>query len=156
MAERIQLHLNFETRLSPERVAASLVDFSERRLERWPNIDPARFELHETGPGWAIVTEGTAEPPVWARERYEWAGAVITITAIESNFCVPGDGTRIEISPAPSGGSKVALDWEREAATPDWQPLMDAFKQDGERFLLVAYRDRWDAMADHEGQDAPS
>ena len=148
MAERVHLHLSFETRLSPDEVAASLVDFSEHRLALWPNLDPSKFEVHEAGPGFAVVTEGSAEPDVWARERYEWAGSRVTITALESNFCVPGDGTRIEITPGTDGGSAIELDWEREAAAPEWQPIMDAMAQDGEVFLLAAYRDRWDELAD--------
>lgn len=150
MSTRVHLHLNFETRLPPGRVADSLVDFSERRLQNWPSLDPAKFEVHEAGPGWAIVTEGSAEPDIWARERYEWAGGVVTIVAIESNFCVPGDGTRIAIATGAGGGSSIELDWEREAASPDWQPLMDAMEQDGEQFLLAGYRDIWDALADLE------
>jgi hypothetical protein len=36
--------------VSPERVVAVLTDFSEARLERWPNLR-GRFELHELGEG---------------------------------------------------------------------------------------------------------
>jgi hypothetical protein len=39
----------------PERVVAALTDFSEARLERWPNLR-GRFVLHELGDGWADVT----------------------------------------------------------------------------------------------------
>ena len=156
MAERVKLHLRVETRLSPDRVALSLIDFSERRLGYWPNLDPAKYEVHETGRSSAVVTEGSVEPDIWARERYEWAGSVITIRALESNFCVPGDGTRIDISPREWGGSKIELAWEREAATPEWQPLMDAMRQDGEQYLLAGYRDAWEALADREARERHS
>src|SRR5438128_1540857 len=43
---------------TPERFVEVLTDFSEARLERWPNLR-GRFVLHELGDGWAEVTEGS-------------------------------------------------------------------------------------------------
>lgn len=148
MAERVHIHIEFETRLAPDRVGASLVDFTDARLDYWPNIDPARYEVHETGAGYAIVTEGSADPPVWARERYDWSADLVTITALESNFCTPGDGTRIAIGPGSDGGSAIVLDWEREARSSEWQPLMDLMRERGAEFLLTAYQGNWDRHAD--------
>lgn len=147
MSERLRLHVDFETALSPDRVLDALIDFSDRRLELWPNIDPTKYQVHEVADGWAEVTEGNAEPPIWARERYEWTADRVSIKAIESNFCVPGDGTDIAISAGRNGGSRLAIDWEREAASPEWQRLMDAVAEMGDDMLLVTYRDRFEAMA---------
>lgn len=151
MAERVRIDCSFETRLSPERCIQTLTDFSERRPAIWPNIDPDRFELHESGESWAVATEGSREPPVWARERYEWGPDWVTIKALESNFCVPGDGTEVRVSPADGGGSRVELIWEREPASPDWQPVMDFMRDNGEATLIAAYGGRWDELADVEG-----
>lgn len=147
MANRVHLHVEFSTALPPKGVVGALTDFSTDRLRIWPGIDPDKYVLHEQGPGWARVTEGNREPDVWAVEHYDWTDSRVVIRAEESNFCVPGDGTEIVVSPNASGGSDIVLDWEREAASPEWQPLMDAMAQGGEGMLQAAYRDRFEALA---------
>jgi hypothetical protein len=146
MGERVRVHISFDTALSPEGVVVALTDFSTRRTAIWPNLDPSRFQIHELGEDWAEVTEGFVEPAVWARERYDWRPDHVSIKALESNFCVPGDGTEIAVT-AIAGGSHIELDWEREAATPEWEPLMAAMGKDGEALLLAGYRDRFDELA---------
>jgi hypothetical protein len=147
MADRVHVHIDFETTIPPEGVVAALSDFSASRPDTWPSLDPAKYKVHEVGDDWAEVTEGNRDPDLWARERYQWGPRYVSIKAVESNFCVPGDGTEIRIEPNGSGGSQISLDWEREAATPDWEPLMQAIAADGEAMLLSLYRDRLEELA---------
>lgn len=147
MADRVHLRIEFETALPPDRVIGALTDFSDERLRIWPGIDPDKYRLHERGDGWARVTEGNRDPDIWAVERYDWTAERVVIRAEESNFCLPGDGTELVITPNARGGSDVILEWEREAASPEWQPLMDAMAEGGETMLRMAYRDRFEALA---------
>ena len=40
------------------------------------------------------------------------------------------------------------LDWECEAASAEWRPVIDFMKASGEAALLSIYRDRWDELAE--------
>jgi hypothetical protein len=110
----MRAHYEFTTALPPEGVVSALTDFSERRPEIWPGLDPARYKVQELGATWAVVTEGSRSPKVWARERYDWSvtGAV-SWRVEESNFCRPGSGIVATVSPGPGSGSRVSIDWER-------------------------------------------
>jgi hypothetical protein len=91
------------TSLSPNEVMELFTDFGPERANRWPNIDDAHFNLHDSGPGWAEVTEGNALG--WERERYSWDSQAdtITIDTLDSNLWGPGSGWRYELEPATSG-----------------------------------------------------
>jgi hypothetical protein len=96
------------TSLSPGGVLTVLTDFGPDRASRWPNIDEAHFTVHEVGPDWAEVTEGTAMG--WERERYSWDAAegTVTIETLDSNLWGPGVGWRYELVPA-DGGTDVRV-----------------------------------------------
>ena len=114
----MRVHYEFTTALPPEDVVAALTDFSHRRLEIWPGLDPARYQVHELGDKWAVVTEGSRSPNVWARERYDWSvPGTVSWRVEESNFCGPPSGIVASISAGPGGGSRVLIDWERTPST---------------------------------------
>lgn len=94
------------TSLTPSEVLGLLTDFGPDRARSWPNINDAHFQVHEVGPDWAEVTEGTAV--AWERERYEWdaAAGTVTIDTLESNVWGPGSGWRYELAGA-AGGTDV-------------------------------------------------
>lgn len=91
------------TSLAPSDVLVLLTDFGPDRAKHWPNIDDAHFKVHETGPDWAEVTEGTGVG--WERERYQWdaAAGTVTIETLDSNLWSPGSGWRYELTPAGDG-----------------------------------------------------
>jgi len=63
-----------DTTASPERVIGALTDFSSRRLDLWPNLNDKYFELEDSGPTSAEVTEGSAAfGGVRERSRYDWS-----------------------------------------------------------------------------------
>jgi hypothetical protein len=96
------------TALSPSEVMTLFTDFDPDRASRWPNVDEAHFQVHETGPDWAEVTEGKAM--AWERERYSWdaAAGTITIDTLDSNLWGPGSGWRYQLTPA-DGGTNVLV-----------------------------------------------
>ena len=98
------------TPLSPVEVMQVLTDFGPERVDRWANIDAEHFEVHDSGPGWADVTEGNKLG--WERTRYSWdadAGTV-GVETLESNLWGPGSRWDYKIRPAGSGGAGSNLD----------------------------------------------
>jgi hypothetical protein len=100
------------TTLAPSDVLALLTDFGPDRAKNWPNINEAHFKVHETGPDWAEVTEGTGMG--WEKERYEWdaAAGTVTIETLDSNLWGPGSGWRYEMTSA-DGGTDVHVTLNR-------------------------------------------
>jgi hypothetical protein len=94
------------TSMSQADVLDLLTDFGPDRAEHWPNVDEAHFQVHEVGPDWAEVTEGTAMG--WERERYTWdaAAGTVSIDTVDSNLWGPGSGWRYELTPT-DGGTDV-------------------------------------------------
>ena len=98
------------TTLSPSEVLAVVTDFGPDRSRWWPNVDDAHFTVHDQGPGWAEVTEGTGMG--WERERYSWdaAAGTVTIETLESNLWGPGSSWTYDLVPAGDGTDlKVTL-----------------------------------------------
>ena len=106
------IRFHVDTELPPAAVLAAITDFSSTRSAIWPNVDDAHFKVHDMGPGWADVTEGSSVAGgVWERERYTWdAGArTVAVETTESNTWGPGSrwdyrllasagGTRVEVT----------------------------------------------------------
>jgi hypothetical protein len=99
-------------------VVAALTDFSSRRPEIWPDLDPAVYEVIELGETSALVREGQRVPRLWALEAYDWsAPGVVTWVARESNFCTPGSSMSVHVRRAEDGGSHLDVSWDRTATT---------------------------------------
>lgn len=94
--------------LPPTDVMAVLTDFGPARASRWPNIDEAHFKVHELGPDWAVVTEGTALG--WERTRYSWdpRAGTVTIDTLDSNLWGPASGWRYQLR-STAGGTDVQV-----------------------------------------------
>jgi hypothetical protein len=91
------------TSLSPSEVLTLFTDFGPDRASRWPNIDEAHFKVHDQGPDWAEVTEGTSMG--WERERYSWdpAAGTVTIDTLDSNLWGRGSSWKYQLTPAADG-----------------------------------------------------
>jgi hypothetical protein len=91
------------TSLTPTQVLDLFTDFGPDRATNWPNNAESRYEVHETGPDWAEVTEGNNMG--WERERYSWdaAAGTVDIETLDSNLWGPGSGWHYRLTPAGDG-----------------------------------------------------
>ena len=111
-----EIQVAVESDLSPDVVLGAAVDFSERRLQVWPGMDPAVYKVERRGEGCALVVEGTdVLGGVWARELYEWPvdDGAVRATVQESNTFMPGGTWELRATPT-ADGSHVEIVWRRE------------------------------------------
>jgi hypothetical protein len=113
-----QVVVELDSDIPAERVLAAATDFSERRPELWPNISREFWHLHEGGPSWAEVTEGSRA--VWARERYEWSGNRVVGTTQDSNVWRPGGTWTLTAEPRHGTGSHVRVVLDRRFKGKGW------------------------------------
>ncbi|MCF6746107.1 hypothetical protein E9529_17865 [Blastococcus sp. KM273128] len=104
----MRFRYSLTTKATPGQVFAAFTDVSDRRLEIWRRtLDPAKYEVRESGENWAVVREGSPGVRIWVVLRYEWEPpGTIRWTLVESDHCDGGRG-EVLISPGPDGGSRV-------------------------------------------------
>jgi hypothetical protein len=114
-----KIHYEADGSISADRFIAALTDFSERRPELWPNLDDTFYELHDLGPTWADVTEGTdVLGGVWAREHYDWSEpGIVRLRLMEAIDFRPGTEIVYRVTPRPGGGCHVTVDFRRIASS---------------------------------------
>ena len=111
------IQFEVQSRLEPEAVLEALTDFSERRPELWPAIDPQVYRVHEVSASSALVTEGTdVMGGIWATELYEWDGSgTVRATVQESNLWHSGSTWELTAAPREGGGSILKVTRDRHA-----------------------------------------
>jgi hypothetical protein len=98
-----RIHFQLHTTLPPSAVVEVLTDFGPARADTWPNVDTDHLQVHDSGPGRAEVTEGSAVAGgVWERLRYEWDVEHVSAVTVDSNAWAPG--SRWDYRLTPSGG----------------------------------------------------
>jgi hypothetical protein len=106
----VNVHFKLESPLTPDAVLNALTDFGPSRSKVWPNVDDAHFKLHEQGPGWAEVTEGSSVAGgVWERERYSWSATnrTVAVETLDSNTWGPGSRWDYRLAPGSGGGTLI-------------------------------------------------
>ena len=79
------IHLHQTTTATPEQFLAGLTDFGPGRSKIFPNSADGYLKVHDQGPGYADVTEGSNG--VWERLHYDWSDPRrITMTTTDSNL----------------------------------------------------------------------
>lgn len=102
-----------ETSVSPERVIAAVIDFTDRRPDLWPGLTRSQYKVLEKGDTSALVQEGTGILRVV--EKYDWSQPnVVRWTVQASNFLRPGTVWELRVSPRDGGGARVDVTLERD------------------------------------------
>jgi hypothetical protein len=88
----VEIRFSAKSTASSERVLAAATDFSERRPQLWPNLDPKVYKVFEVGEHTAEAMEGSPVlGGIWARERYDWSTpGVVRAEVQDSNVFGPG------------------------------------------------------------------
>jgi hypothetical protein len=101
-----------DTAVPPDAVLGALTDFSDKRLELWPNINREYYKVHQLTETSADVTEGSRG--VWERTHYDWSTpGTVRIQVEDSNAFRPGSYWVYSVKPRPEGGSHVHLEFLR-------------------------------------------
>src|SRR4051795_1390640 len=78
------IHLHQTTTATPEQFLAGLTDFGPGRSKLFGNSADDYLKVHDKGPQYADVTEGSRG--IWERLRYDWSDPNrVVLTTIDSN-----------------------------------------------------------------------
>jgi hypothetical protein len=78
------LHFNITTTSTPEQFVAGLTDFGPGRSELFGNSADDYLKVHDEGPDYADVTEGSGG--IWERLHYDWSDPDhVVLTTTDSN-----------------------------------------------------------------------
>jgi hypothetical protein len=100
----VEIRIETNSSASAAEVLASARDFSDRRVEVWPNVSARRYEVHAAGETFAEVTEAALQGFLWERSRYEWADSDSVLqTVLDSNVLQPGSTWELRATPEGSG-----------------------------------------------------
>jgi hypothetical protein len=78
------LHFNITTTSTPEEFVAGLTDFGPGRSELFGNSADEYLKVHDEGPDYADVTEGSGG--IWERLHYDWSDPDrVVLTTTDSN-----------------------------------------------------------------------
>lgn len=130
------LHFTIDSPVPAGMVVSALTDFSDRRPELWPNLDPEVYRVDELRPTSAVVREGQRQPRLWALEEYDWSTpGTVTWTARDSNFCTAGSFMSARVEAAPDGGSRVHITWSRSGVGAKGKAIVALMRLTGGRPL---------------------
>src|SRR3954452_7384934 len=97
-----RIHATAITTATPEQFVAGLTDFGPGRSQLFGNSADGYLTVHDQGPDWADVTEGSGG--VWERLRYDWSDPRrIVMTTTDSNLWGGASGHTYTFLPLPEG-----------------------------------------------------
>lgn len=113
----VDIRVRCETTAPPEAVLGTLRGRSgEERHRYWTNVKPRYFTLHDSGPDFVEVTEGTFIAGLfWERSRYDWSqpGRVEAIV-LDSNVFKPGSSFELAARRSKDDTTLVEMTIQRE------------------------------------------
>ena len=107
------IHMHQTTTSTPEQFIAGLTDFGPGREELFGNSSDDYMKVHDQGPGYADVTEGSAG--IWERLHYDWSDPNrVVMTTTDSNLWGGSSGHTYTFTPKPDGTTDVDVVVVRE------------------------------------------
>ena len=100
------IHFTLTTTATPEQFVAGVTDFGPGRSKLFGRSDDEYLQVHDQGPDWADVTEGSGG--VWERLRYDWSDPNrIVLTTTDSNVWGRGSGHTYTLTARPEGTTEI-------------------------------------------------
>src|SRR5580698_7803403 len=131
------IHLHQTTTATPGQFVAGLTDFGPGRSELFPNSADGYLKVHDQGPTWADVTEGSNG--IWERLRYDWSNpGRITMTTTDSNTWGGHSGHTYTLTPQPGGITDVDVVVVRDGKNLKGRLLETLVATGGKRVLAKA------------------
>jgi hypothetical protein len=131
------IRLHQATTATPGQFVAGLTDFGPRRSEIFPNSADGYLKVHDQGPDWADVTEGSNG--IWERLRYDWSSpGRVTMTTTDSNAWGGHSGHTYTLTPQPGGVTDVDVVVVREGKNLKGRLLEVLVAAGGKRILAGA------------------
>jgi hypothetical protein len=135
------LHFHQTTTSTPEQFIAALTDFGPGRSEVFPNSADGYLKVHDQGPDWADVTEGSKG--TWERLRYDWSQPDrVILSTTDSNAWGGASGHLYTLTRNSDGTTDVDLVSVRDGKNFKGRFFAVVFKVVGKRVLAIASRNR--------------
>ncbi|MGB9178271.1 MAG: hypothetical protein WCB68_03410 [Pyrinomonadaceae bacterium] len=107
------IHFKETTTSTPEQFIAGLTDFGPGRSNLFGNSADEYLKVHDKGPGYADVTEGSGG--IWERLHYDWSDPRhVVLTTTDSNLWGGRSGHTYTFTPQPNGTTDVDIVIVRE------------------------------------------
>jgi hypothetical protein len=132
------VHFHKTTTATPEQFLAGLTDFGPGRSNVFSNSADEDLVVHDRGPDWADVTEGSKG--TWERLHYDWSRPDrVVLTTTDSNAWGGASGHTYTFSTNPDGTTDVDLVTVREGKNLKGRLLGVVLGTVGKRVLGTAF-----------------
>ncbi|MFC5262110.1 hypothetical protein ACFPJ1_08310 [Kribbella qitaiheensis] len=132
------IHLTEVTTSTPEQFVAGLTDFGPGRSKLFANSHDDDLKVHDQGPGYADVTEGSGG--VWERLRYDWSDPNhIVLTTTDSSVWGGDSGYTYTLKRRSDGATEIDVVIVRDGKNVKGHLLAFVFAFFGKRVLGTAF-----------------
>ena len=132
------IHFTEVTTSTPEQFIAGLTDFGPGRSKLFPNSADAYLWVHDKGPGFADVTEGSGS--VWERLSYDWTDPNhVVLTTTDSNVWGGNSGHTYTFNRRADGRTDIDVVIVRDGKNIKGRVLCLVFTFFGKRVLGKAF-----------------
>jgi hypothetical protein len=126
------------TTSTPEQFIAGLTDFGPGRSKLFANSHDDELRVHDQGPGYADVTEGSGG--VWERLRYDWSDpSHIVLTTTDSSVWGGESGYTYTLDRRADGATEIDVVIVRDGKNLKGHLLAFVFAFFGKRVLGTAF-----------------
>ena len=128
------IHFTEVTTSTPEQFIAGLTDFGPGRAHLFANSHDDYLQVHDQGPGFADVTEGSGG--VWERLHYDWSDPNhVVLTTTDSNLWGGDSGHTYTFTRRADGKTGIDVVIVRDGKNVKGRLLALVFKLFGKRVL---------------------
>ncbi|WP_371402825.1 hypothetical protein OHA10_33660 [Kribbella sp. NBC_00662] len=132
------IHFTETTTSTPEQFVAALTDFGPGRAEIFANSHDDYLKVHDQGPGYADVTEGSGG--VWERLHYDWSDLNhVVLTTTDSNTWGGASGHTYTFTRRADGATVIDVVIVRQGKNLRGHLLATLFALGGKNVLRKAF-----------------